>query len=412
MPSTYSPDLRIELIGDGDQSGTWGDTTNTNLGTLIEQAIAGVASVTVTSTSQALTAYYGASDESRCAALEFSTALASTFTVYVPPVTKIYVVRNSSSQTANLYAGTAVGSTTPSGAGVSIPAGMTAFLRCRQSGPSTYDIVDAITGVTDSFRVSQNLTVEGTSTLTGQLTAEKIKANVELVPAVYSTAYPNSTLSSAITNSQTTITLADASSFPASGTIIIDGEQISYASKSGNDLQTCVRNVGGSGAAAHAINSVVINVPDTDILTEGNISWNSSQDVLSVGGGNRVRYFVDISSIQTLANKTLLGVYVNGQYKGNAVAVSALSIDCGTGNYFTKSISSGSTFTFTNVPTGVYSFTLQLTTSSGGTPTWPGNVYWPENVTPTVSNGVHLFMFVTSDGGTIWHGAALTNYTA
>ena len=43
MASTYSDRLRIELMTAGDQSGTWGDTTNTNLGTLIEEAIAGVA---------------------------------------------------------------------------------------------------------------------------------------------------------------------------------------------------------------------------------------------------------------------------------------------------------------------------------------------------------------------------------
>ena len=39
--STYSTNLALELIANGDQSGTWGDTTNTNLGTLIEQAISG-----------------------------------------------------------------------------------------------------------------------------------------------------------------------------------------------------------------------------------------------------------------------------------------------------------------------------------------------------------------------------------
>lgn len=412
MPSTYSPDLRIELIANGEQSGTWGDTTNTNLGTLIEQAIAGVASVSVTSTSQALTALNGASDQARCAVLELSTALASSFSVYVPPVTKVYVVKNLSAQTASIYAGTAIGSTTPSGAGVSIPPGMSAFIRCRQSGASTFDIVDAVTGVTDGFRVSQNLVVDGTATITGQTTGEKIKANVELVPAVYATAYPSSTLPSAITSGQTTITLASASAFSASGTVIIDGEQISYASKSGNDLQGCVRGVGSSGAVAHAINSVVTQITDTDIITQGNISWNSASEVVTVGGGNKVRFLVDTASAQTIANKTLLGVYVNGQYKGNAVAVSAADVDCSTGNYFTKSISSGTTFTFSNVPTGVYSFTLQLTTSSGATPTWPGSVYWPESVTPTVSNGVHLFMFVTSDGGSVWHGAALTNYTA
>ena len=42
MPSTFSPNLKIELIATGEQSGTWGTTTNSNLGTLLEQAIAGL----------------------------------------------------------------------------------------------------------------------------------------------------------------------------------------------------------------------------------------------------------------------------------------------------------------------------------------------------------------------------------
>ena len=44
MASTPSTSLRLELMATGDQSGTWGDTTNTNLGTLLEQAITGVLS--------------------------------------------------------------------------------------------------------------------------------------------------------------------------------------------------------------------------------------------------------------------------------------------------------------------------------------------------------------------------------
>jgi hypothetical protein len=41
MPSSFSPNLRLELIGAGEQAGTWGTTTNTNLGTLVEDAISG-----------------------------------------------------------------------------------------------------------------------------------------------------------------------------------------------------------------------------------------------------------------------------------------------------------------------------------------------------------------------------------
>jgi hypothetical protein len=49
MASTYS-DLKIELIGTGEQAGTWGTTTNTNLGTAFKQAITGSADVTMSST--------------------------------------------------------------------------------------------------------------------------------------------------------------------------------------------------------------------------------------------------------------------------------------------------------------------------------------------------------------------------
>ncbi len=55
MPSTFSPNLRIALIGNGEQAGTWGTTTNTNLGTLIEDAISGYETVSVTSANQAFT---------------------------------------------------------------------------------------------------------------------------------------------------------------------------------------------------------------------------------------------------------------------------------------------------------------------------------------------------------------------
>jgi hypothetical protein len=45
MASTYSTNLKIELIGTGEQAGTWGTTTNTNLGTALEQAVVGKADV-------------------------------------------------------------------------------------------------------------------------------------------------------------------------------------------------------------------------------------------------------------------------------------------------------------------------------------------------------------------------------
>ena len=106
------------------------------------------------------------------------------------------------------------------------------------------------------------------------------------------------------------------------------------------------------------------------------------------------------------------GLTVDGPYKQTAEAVSALDIDLSTGNYFTKTISGNSTFTFSNPPTSgtVGSFTLELTHSSG-TVAWPSSVKFFKDTAPTLTTGkTHLFYFVTDDGGTRYRGAALVDY--
>ena len=123
--STYSPSLRIQLINTGDQAGTWGNTTNTNLGTLVESAIAGYISVSITSADQALTALDGAADQSRNAIIALTTTTTAAFNVYAPPAEKAYVIYNASSYTATIYNSTVLGNTTAAGTGVAIPAGKT-----------------------------------------------------------------------------------------------------------------------------------------------------------------------------------------------------------------------------------------------------------------------------------------------
>ena len=123
MPSTFSPDLRIELIGSGDQAGTWGTTTNTNLGTLIEDAISGFVTVSVTSANQAFTALDGAADQARNATIALTTNTAANFAVYAPPASKQYVIYNTTAYTATVYNSTVLGNTTAAGLGVAVAAG-------------------------------------------------------------------------------------------------------------------------------------------------------------------------------------------------------------------------------------------------------------------------------------------------
>jgi hypothetical protein len=103
-----------------------------------------------------------------------------------------------------------------------------------------------------------------------------------------------------------------------------------------------------------------------------------------------------------------------GSVRQTASAVSALDIDCSSGNYFTKTVSSASTFTFSNPPASgkVYVFILRITFTNGSVG-WPGTVQWPSAVVPPLDTGkTHLLIFLTEDGGTTWRGASLRNYNS
>ncbi len=123
MPSSYNNALRLEMIGTGEQAGIWGETTNNNLGTLLVDAVAGYTSVSITSSSQALTAIDGLEDQSRNAMIALTTTTTANFAVYIPASSKSYIFYNASSYVATIYNSTVTGNTTAAGTGVAIPAG-------------------------------------------------------------------------------------------------------------------------------------------------------------------------------------------------------------------------------------------------------------------------------------------------
>ncbi len=118
MASTYSPALRLELMATGDQSGTWGDTTNTNLGTLLEQAITGYLSVAQGDVANlTLTEVNGGTDQARNAVVNVTGALTAARNVVVQTAAKLYLARNSTSGGFTLTFKTAAGT------GVDVAAG-------------------------------------------------------------------------------------------------------------------------------------------------------------------------------------------------------------------------------------------------------------------------------------------------
>lgn len=99
------------------------------------------------------------------------------------------------------------------------------------------------------------------------------------------------------------------------------------------------------------------------------------------------------------------GMTFAGSTKQNVQAVAALDLDLTLTEFFTKSISADSTFTFSNaVAAKAAAFIVDLTITSAAVPTWPATVIWAGGNEPTFGNGRHLVGFITTDGGTTWFG--------
>jgi len=165
MTTTYSPSLKLSLLGTGDQSGTWGTTTNNNLGTLLEQAITGVAAINLNSISAyTLTNLNGVSDDARNMCLIFSGTPSAAPTITAPAQNKLYVVVNNTTQNLTMVASGGVTS-------LVIPALTTAQCYCDAANVSGNGIgfYSAQTTAAGNWNVGGNLTVSGTATITGAI---------------------------------------------------------------------------------------------------------------------------------------------------------------------------------------------------------------------------------------------------
>ena len=138
MASTYS-DLKIELIGTGEQAGTWGVTTNTNLGTALEQAIVGKADITMSSTTITLTLTdTNAAQDARAIYLNLTGSPGGAAVLEVPAIEKPYIVKNGSDQQVTIKVS---GQT-----GVPIPTGKTALV--YNNGTDVVTSIDYIPSLT------------------------------------------------------------------------------------------------------------------------------------------------------------------------------------------------------------------------------------------------------------------------
>ena len=176
MASTYS-DLKIELIATGEQSGSWGTTTNTNLGTAVQEAITGRAEANFASDADLTLGYTDTNGAQvfRNLILNVTGTISATRNLIVPTIDKLYVVENNTTGSQDIVVKTSAGT------GITVPNGSTAVVYADSTNVvSGFDHIDSLT-------LGNALPVASGGT--GATTASGARTNLDLVPGTDVLAY-------------------------------------------------------------------------------------------------------------------------------------------------------------------------------------------------------------------------------
>jgi len=172
MASTYVNNLRLNEMGTGDASGTWGTTTNTNLELIGEALGFGTEAITTNADTHTSTVADGASDAGRAMFFKYTGTLDSACTITIAPNTlsRMHFIENGTSGSQNIIISQG------SGANITIPAGDTkvVYLDGAGSGAAFFDafanlnVVDlTATNIAGTLTTSSQPNITSVVTLTG-----------------------------------------------------------------------------------------------------------------------------------------------------------------------------------------------------------------------------------------------------
>ena len=282
MPSTYS-NLKIELIATGEQTGTWGTTTNTNLGTALEEAITGSATVNFSSADVTISlTNSNASQAARNLRLNLSGTSGGARTLTVPTIEKLYLINNGLADACTVKNST--------GTGIAVPAGKSMFV--FNDGTN---VVDAVTHLS-SITLNTDLAIADGGT--GASDAGAARTNLGLGTM----ATQNGTSVSISGGAITGLTNLTTTNFTASGTATLSGTTnltgtATAVTQSASDNSTKVATTAYVDAATGTLGTMSTQNANAVNITGGSITGLTT---LSTSGGT--------ISATTLTATTTLGI--------------------------------------------------------------------------------------------------------
>ena len=286
MASTYVNNLRLDEMGTGDASGTWGNTTNTNLELIGEALGFGTEAITTNADTHTTTVADGASDAGRAMYLKYTGTLDSTCTITIAPNTmkRVHIIENGTSGSQSIVISQG------SGANVTIPTGQTkaVYLDGAGSGAAVVDaftnlnlggttVVDDLTisddlTVTDDLIVNGDIDLEGSIDVNGTMEADAITIGGTAIASVLSPVAGSSSI-------VTTGALNAGSITSGFGTI-----------DTGSSTITTTGAITGGSAVLNggvAIDNITIDGTEID-SSSGDLTLDVAGDIILDAGGDEV----------------------------------------------------------------------------------------------------------------------------
>jgi hypothetical protein len=278
MASDWS-DLKIQLMGTGDNNGTWGNITNLNLGVAIEEAITGSATVTFSSGDETLTlSNTTASQEARNLRLDCTGTTGGARNLILGSgcqIQKVYIVNNGCADTITIKNTT--------GAGVAVPAGKTMYVYNTGS-----NVVDAITHLT-------SLTLDTPLPVSSGGTGSNTGPNVSTVTGVLPIANGGTGSNTGVNVSTVDGVLPVLNGGTGSNIGSFSGANITSLNATNISTGTLVVSRGGTGLSTLDANNVILGngtssvqfvAPGTsgNVLSSNGTTWVSTSTGVIVSG--------------------------------------------------------------------------------------------------------------------------------